>query len=160
MSKKRVVYLIQEDERIFYANNSFKALIDYIYSLPLIFLFNTKELYDYFRQKKIGPFRDGSDSKAYWFDPPTNDVEKPTESELLKRNHRRVLFYARPEAHAGRNLFPIGIAALKRAIEKGYFDDTWSFHGIGSAKDYKVSLSNGKIIDIKAKIRWVRNYPS
>lgn len=151
---KRVIYLIQEDERIFYTNNSFRALIDYVYSLPLTFLFNTKDLYDYFKQKKIGPFREVNrgDYRAYWFDPPITNVEKPTISELFNRKSKRVLFYARPEAHASRNLFPMGILALKRAIEKEYFDDKWSFHGIGAAKDYKVNLSKGKIIDIKAKM--------
>ncbi|MCM8819933.1 MAG: hypothetical protein NC925_03965, partial [Candidatus Omnitrophica bacterium] len=72
--------------------------------------------------------------------------------ELLNRKTKKVLFYARPEAHAGRNLFSIGVLALKRAIEKGYFDETYSFHGIGSANNYKINLPKGKILDIKAKV--------
>ncbi len=152
--QKKVIYLIQEDERIFYTNNSFRALIDYIYSLPIVFLFNTKDLYDYFKKYEIGPFRKNknNEAKAYWFECPITQVEKPTINELFERKTKRLLFYARPEAHAERNLFSIGVLAIKKAIEKGYFDSYWSFHGIGAAKKYNVELSNGYILDIVEKM--------
>ncbi|MEM1725389.1 MAG: hypothetical protein QXW71_06450, partial [Thermoplasmata archaeon] len=149
----KVIYLIQEDERIFFTNNSFRAIIDYVYSLPIVFLFNTKDLYDYFKNYKIGPFRKTEvKAKTFYFDCPITQVEKPNLNDLMNRKSKRLLFYARPEAHAERNLFEMGIVSLKMAINKGYFDSNWSFHGIGSAKDYKIELSRGYVMDIKSKM--------
>jgi len=60
-----------------------------------------------------------------------------------------VLFYARPEQHASRNMFEIGILSLSNAIKNGCFDkDKWEFHGIGSIKPLK-NIELSKNIDLK-----------
>jgi len=46
---------------------------------------------------------------------------------------RRILFYARPEAHAARNLFELGLMALAELARSPGFDaDKWKFYGMGS----------------------------
>ena len=40
---------------------------------------------------------------------------RPTAAELAGRSPRRLLFYARPEPHAARNMFELGVLALSRA---------------------------------------------
>ena len=42
---------------------------------------------------------------------------------------RRLLFYARSEPHAKRNMFELGMIAISRAIEAGTFEDEWEFFG-------------------------------
>lgn len=76
-----------------------------MYSLPITFLFNSKELYDYFKKHEIGPFKKGNMGKVYWFDCPITEVEKPTLNDILNKKNKKLLFYARPEVHAERNLF-------------------------------------------------------
>jgi hypothetical protein len=150
--RKKVIYLIQEDERIFYTYSSFWALIDYIYSLPITFLFNSYELMYYFRKNKIGPFRDGSQAKTYYFESVITDVSPPSVPEFLSKKERNLIFYARPEAHAGRNLFEIGASALRIALEEGYFDNRWNFIGIGAVDKYKLDIYKGRILEIKSKM--------
>jgi hypothetical protein len=59
-------------------------------------------------------------------------VPAPTAAELRARDARRLLFYARPEPHAARNMFELGILALQRAARAGAFDEGWELHGIGA----------------------------
>ena len=47
---------------------------------------------------------------------------------------RRLLFYARPEPHAARNMFELGVLALSRALEQGGFRGGWELHGIGTVE--------------------------
>ena len=52
--------------------------------------------------------------------------------DIAGRRPRRLLFYARPEAHAARNMFEVGMLGLSRAIADGCFDRDWEFHGLGA----------------------------
>ena len=58
--------------------------------------------------------------------------------ELRQRRRRRLLFYARPEQHASRNMFELGVLGLRQALSEGRFDlQHWDFHGIGAVTSYK-----------------------
>ena len=61
-------------------------------------------------------------------------VEPPAADELAGRTTRRLLFYARPEPHAARNMFELGLLALGRALEQGAFGRGWELHGIGTVE--------------------------
>jgi hypothetical protein len=51
----------------------------------------------------------------------------------MRHRERRILFYARPEAHASRNLFELGLMALAELARSPGFDrDKWKFYGMGS----------------------------
>jgi hypothetical protein len=52
---------------------------------------------------------------------------------MQHRGKRRLLFYARMQSHASRNMVELGMQALKTAIEAGDFDlSKWEFWGMGN----------------------------
>jgi len=60
-----------------------------------------------------------------------------------------LLFYARPEAHATRNMFELGILAIGRALEDGAFHQGWELHGIGTvASRRRVALGAGGVLEL------------
>ncbi len=71
---------------------------------------------------------------------------KPITRELLaNRTQHKLLFYARPEPHASRNMYEMGVMALARAIRAGVFDESWEFYGIGTVRDgSQFPLAEGK----------------
>jgi hypothetical protein len=75
--------------------------------------------------------RDG-DADSVSFQNAITRASPPAPVELSARSTRRVLFYARPEPHAARNMFELGVLALSRALTGGAFDGDWEFSGIGS----------------------------
>ena len=73
---------------------------------------------DYFRRHRIGVYAAGpkrGDTASVAFENAITAVPPPTASELAGRSTRRLLFYARPEPHAARNCFELGMLALMRA---------------------------------------------
>jgi hypothetical protein len=134
LNRDRFVYLIQEFEPFTFPMGSYFALARASYGFPHFACYSTRLLQEYFEQERIG-FLHGSganpDASMYF----ENAIIRynPGEFESGRRDTgRRLLFYARPEAHASRNMFEIGYLALSAAIERGLFPPEWSFHGIGS----------------------------
>jgi hypothetical protein len=74
--------------------------------------------------------------------------------DLDGRWPRRVLFYARPEPHASRNMFEMGFLALSRAIEQGAFDQgPWEFYGIGtSGSAQHLPLPGGRALHLLPRV--------
>jgi len=134
------VYLIQEYEPFTFPMGSYYAMAHHSYSFPHCALFSSALLRDYFEWQRIGVFDGRSDTggAAGHFE---NAIVGFSSEELdgaLQRSldrgtgPRKLLFYARPEAHATRNMFEVAFLALSRAINEGVFDGGWEFHGIGS----------------------------
>ena len=132
--EKKFIFLIQEDERIFHHNDSSRALIEYAYSLPQVALFNSYELQSHFKRNKLGIFESDTVSleDTFAFEHVLTPVTAPKESDLAHKTGKKLLFYARPESHAARNVFELGFLGLKEAIRKGHFDRTWSFDAVGT----------------------------
>jgi hypothetical protein len=67
---------------------------------------------------------------------------------------KKLLFYSRPEAHAARNMFEVGLMALNKAILEGAFDnEEWEFYGIGTEQlKPSVSLANGRSLQMIGKV--------
>jgi hypothetical protein len=151
-----IVFLIQEYEPVFHAHDSFRAVVEAAYRLPHIPLFNSRALAEYFRSHKLGAFGGrAGDGEPVWysFEHALTAVEKPTPQALANRRGRKLIFYARPEAHAARNLFELGIVALREAVQRGIFDKQWVFSGIGAlAREYTVSLGRGTQMLIAPKM--------
>ena len=59
-------------------------------------------------------------------------MRPPAAEELARRARRRLLFYARPEEHAARNMFELGALALSRAVDEGVLRGGWELYGIGT----------------------------
>lgn len=134
------VYLIQEYEPFTFPMGSYYAMAEHSYSFPHCALFSSGLLRDYFRLQGIGVFdgREGGDMAVHFenaivrYDGREVDTALQRASSHAPGGKRRLLFYARPEAHATRNMFEVAFLALARAIDAGVFEHGWEFHGIGS----------------------------
>lgn len=70
-----------------------------------------------------------------------------------KKDARRLIFYGRPEAHAGRNHFATFVLALEAAIEQGVFAGNWEFVSVGSlAFEGHHPLPRGNRLEIVARL--------
>lgn len=152
------VYLIQEYEPFTFPLGSYYAMAAHSYTFAHSALFSSGLLRDYFKLQGIGVFdgRPGDNLSAAF----ENAIVKYESSEVdaaLSRTasgraggKRKLLFYARPEAHATRNMFEVAFLALARAIEAGVFDDGWEFHGIGSGHG-DIDLPRGQRLKMLGK---------
>ena len=151
LEEKRFLFMAQEYEPFFMAMNSISALFQQSYEFPQFTLFSTQLLQDYFRREKIGVFsRPGGERDAAVF---SNAIQKfyPTRSDM-ERKQRRLLFYARSEEHAARNLFELAIMALSKLVQDPRVDLTnWSFHGIGSLGGNMLDLADGLPLELVPK---------
>ena len=131
---ERFLYLIQEYEPFTFPMGTYAALADESYRLPHVALFSTDLLRDFFRGRGIGVYADGprvGDRSSAAFQNAITAVDPPSADELRARETRRLLFYARPEPHAARNMFELGVLALRGALAQGAFAG-WELHGIGT----------------------------
>ena len=116
------LYLIQEHETFTFPMGSLAALADGSYDLPHTAVYSTELLRGFHRERGIGVFAAGAqagDARSTAFDNAITAVEPPAADRLRARRPRRLLFYARPEPHAARNMFELGALALRRAAEGG-----------------------------------------
>ena len=151
----RFVYLIQEYEPFTFPMGTYAALADDSYRRPHFALFSSELLRGYFRAHRIGVYADGietGDRASASFENAISDVHPPGTAELSARGTRRLLFYARPEPHAARNMFELGMLALARALEEGTFDATWRLDGIGSIESgRRYPLGEGVELNVLAR---------
>ena len=134
---ERFLYLIQEYEPFTFPHGTYSALATESYTFAHSALFSTELLRDYFRGRRIGVYVDGlraGDGNSAAFNNAITAVRRPTVDELRRRASRRLLFYARPEPHAARNLFELGVLAIEEAAYRGCFSDGWELRGIGSVR--------------------------
>jgi len=140
---KKFIFFIQEYEPIFFRNDAHKFILESSYKLPYYAIFNSHCLRNFFNYRQIGQY---DDSNSFVFEHVFTKIPRTF------HHHKRLIFYARPESHAERNLFEIGIIALKRAIEKGYFKN-WIFEGFGSLSGpYTMNITMGIPMKIYPKI--------
>jgi hypothetical protein len=151
---ERFLYLIQEYEPFTFQMGSLAALADDSYALPHRALFSTELLRDFFRRRGLGVYRDGAsgDDASAAFQNAITAVEPPTADELAARTGRSLLFYARPEDHAARNMFELGALALGRVARQGLLDG-WQLHGIGTTGTRRrVGLGGGVYLDLLPRV--------
>jgi hypothetical protein len=145
------LYLIQEYEPFTFPMGTYAALAGESYGLPHRALFSTELLRGYFRRHGLGVYVEGTaagDGASASFENAITEVEPPTTAELVHRRSRRLLFYARPEAHAARNMFELGALALSRAAGEGVLAGV-ELHGIGTVEaGQRLDLGNGAVLDL------------
>jgi hypothetical protein len=151
LGERRFLYLIQEYEPFTFPMGTFAALARQSYDLPHFALFSTELLRGYFRRHGIGVYADGPDTgdeRSAAFENAITAIDPPTADELAARPTRSLVFYARPEPHAARNMFELGVLALSRALEDGAFQG-WELHGIGTLEGGRhVDLGGGARLDL------------
>lgn len=152
LGRERFLFLIQEFEPFFGAMNTNTALLRQAYDFPQFGLFSTALLRDYFARERIGLFEaPGGETRSAVF---SNAIQRfsPDRAQLERRS-RRILFYARPEEHAARNLFEMGIAALVALFsDPEIVAAGWTAHGIGSiATTDRLELAPGVALHMLPK---------
>jgi hypothetical protein len=148
---ERFLYLIQEYEPFTFPMGTYAALAAESYGFPHTALFSTELLRDWFRRSGTGVYGDGmsaGDARSAVFQNAITAVEPPTAGELAGRGTRSLLFYARPELHAARNMFEMAMLALERAAVEGAFTG-WELHGIGTVNTReRLTLGHGTSLEL------------
>jgi glycosyltransferase involved in cell wall biosynthesis len=151
-SDERFLYLIQEYEPFTFAMGSMAALANESYAFPHNALFSTELLRSWFRERGLGVYSEGTaagDSASVAFEHAITDVRPPSVEELARRRTRRLLFYARPEEHAARNMFELGALALSRALDEGVLRGGWELYGIGTVGSGRtMQLGGGTVLEL------------
>jgi glycosyltransferase involved in cell wall biosynthesis len=137
LGTERFLYLIQEYEPFTFPMGTYAALAEQSYRFEHFALFSTELLRGYFRAHGLGVYAGGAeagDQASAAFENAITRVPAPSAAELSQRRTRRLLFYARPEPHAARNMFELGVLGLSRAIDSGALSGDWELNGIGSVQ--------------------------
>jgi hypothetical protein len=152
LGNERFVNVIQDYDPLMSANGSIAAVAREAFRLPHYAVFSTQPLSDYFRRRRLGVFAEGDaegSRNSVVFRSAITPVGPVTEDEVAARPRRSLLFYARPEEHAARNMFELGVVAISRAIAEGVFEGDWRFGGIGSVKPVAaVELAPGRRLEL------------
>lgn len=152
LGRQRFLYFIQEYEPFTFPMGTFAALASETYDLPHYAVFSTELLREYFRMNRLGVFADSTpagDSASVAFENAITPVEPVSVADIADRRPRRLLFYARPEQHASRNMFELGVWALSEAIDTGLFADGWELRGIGTlGTSSRLQLPRGHFLEL------------
>jgi len=121
-----IIYLLQEDERIFYPFGDERLQCESILrNRDIRFLINTKILFEHLAQSGL----DNIAEKGTWFEPSfPSQVFHPR--KIDRQGKRRFFFYARP--NNVRNLFYLGIEVIEQAIRRHVLDmESWDIYLVG-----------------------------
>jgi hypothetical protein len=153
------IFYIQDEEGHFHAHDSYRAWKQSIYALPHMAIYNSPWLADYFREQSWGPFaRDARVTANIAFRHAVETASPPDATELAARKQRKLLFLARPERNTARNLFELGLVALRAACADGLFPrQTWRLHAIGSAAYPPLPMPGGHRLEFLGKLAY-RDY--
>ena len=148
--------LAQEYEPVFYDNGSHRALCEAIYRTPHFAIINSDMLRDYFAAAKLGVFSDPAEAESCArhavFQHRIMQLPRQTATAMSGRSTRLLVLYARPEAHAARNVFEIAILALQQLCADGFFGPEWRFEGIGAlSKLPAMALGDGHEMTLREK---------
>ena len=125
ISPKQIIYLLQEDERMFYPYGDDHYYCTNVLSKSSIrFIVNTKLLFDHFCQSGLNNIK----NQGMYFEPSFVSHSYQNKSKISSK--KNFFFYARPNNL--RNLFYLGLEAIDVAIEKGVLKpDDWEIHFVG-----------------------------
>ncbi len=149
VSPERIVYLIQEDERMFYpAGDEQAACSETIADSRIRFVVNTAMLNDHLVQEgfsNVGrqgiSFEPAFPAKLYF-----------REARPVGDSRRTFFFYARP--NNVRNLFLRGLAAIDEAVSANIIDPAdWNLHFVGSGVP-SIQLSRGVTPVVSENLPW------
>ena len=151
------VFFVQDYEPDFHPAGTLRTFKQSAFSLPHVGIYNSRKLYEFFRDYTgLRPISESSYKYATF-----ENVIKPMpwdwdtfQARHKGKDKKRLIIYARPESLGARNEFGIIVLAVKKAIAQGYLDsETWMFQGIGSMLPRPpVPLSAGCQIEMIAKM--------
>lgn len=140
----KIIYLLQEDERMFYPYGDDRVKCDAVLkNSDIRFVINTKLLFDYL----ISDGLNNLPKNGLWFEPAfPSQVYVPIKK---KQNSKRIFFfYARPNNL--RNLFYLGIEVIEKAITQKILDlEVWDIFLVG--KDIPSFTFNGNYEPVRCE---------
>lgn len=145
---KKFVYLIQDFEPILHDGSTFQARALETYGLPHIPLINTRLLLDHLVKEGAGCYSNKKFvEESIWFEPALDrKYFFPDPNVNGKSAKKTLLFYARPTL-ARRNLFEMGVVALRQAVASGAIDkESWNVWAVGE-KIPPIALGGGLILN-------------
>ena len=143
----RLVYLLQEDERMFYPHGDERLRCTETLADPAIqTIVNSRLLHDHLLATGIANLAD----RAAWFEP-AFPADLYRMADAPQDGRRNFFFYARPN-HA-RNLYLRGVEAVAAALEDGLLDPAgWNLHFVGGGGP--VALPRGIEANIVPPLSW------
>lgn len=130
---QRFIYIVQDFEPSLYAWSARHALALETYGLDFHAIICGRFLANYLFDSRIGRFGDAAFRNSCAIFEPAVDRTKFYPETTAPAKVKRLLFYARPTS-AERNLFELGLHALRQATLSGVFsDEPWELLFIGEA---------------------------
>jgi hypothetical protein len=129
VSASHILYLLQEDERMFYPFGDERLRCAETLSEPGVrTLINTKMLFDHLVG---GPNAvPGLRTRSDWFEPAFPAIPEPGTREAPRVGKSNFFFYARPNNQ--RNLYWRGLEVIDSAMRSGILaPEEWNFHFVG-----------------------------
>ncbi|WP_144259644.1 hypothetical protein [Methylocystis sp. ATCC 49242] len=153
----RVLALVQEYEPIFHEHSAIYALCSSGFDVPSYPVFNSSALASYFRSHKLGIFKhkaNAVEKKDFAvFEHVLNCLPRQSLDSMRARKERLCVVYARPEAHAARNLYEFIEITLKQLCQAGHFGANWRFVGLGCLSPLQpVELGGGHHLEFIEKM--------
>jgi hypothetical protein len=145
---KTFIYLIQDFEPILHEGSTFQARALETYGLPHIPVINTRLLLDHLVKECAGCYANSEfAADAMWFEPALDrNYYFPEQVQAEVSGKKTLLFYARPNI-ARRNLFELGLVALRMAVASGVINkDGWEVWAMGE-KIEPVALGDGVFLN-------------
>ncbi len=138
----KVIYLLQEDERMFYPYGDERARANEVMARRDIqFLINTQLLFDHLVLDGFDHLRDC----GLWFEPSFAPNQAPLKAKGADKRHR-FFFYARP--NNPRNLFYLGLQVIEQAVSEGVLDPKqWELVLVG--KDIPNVVFKGDVVPLR-----------
>lgn len=146
LNVKQFFYMLQEFEPSFYAWSSNYACALETYGMDFWPIFNESILAEFFYEQKLGRFADPTTrERAIVFEPAIDERLFHAAADHTAPRPKRLLFYARPSNT--RNMFGVGLTALRRAAAHPAFASGWEFLAIGSRGSLPdLALANGHML--------------
>jgi hypothetical protein len=142
VNPNRIIYLLQEDERMFYPHgDEWLRCSEILADADIRIVVNSRLLYEHLTADGFGNLK----TNAVWFEPAFPESVYFRE-ERGRVERRRFLFYARPNNL--RNLFVRGVQAIAAAVEQELFSENdWDFYFAG--KDIPPIMLPGNIKPVR-----------
>jgi len=150
LDRERFVFVIQEYDPLTYPVGTLGAVTRQAYTFPHFAVFSTELLRDYFRNHSIGVFAEGAElggERSVSFRNAITSVDPPS-PDGMRRQAASLLFYARPEEHAERNMFELGLMAIAGAIDNGILPSGWRYYGVGAMEPSTVRITGTASMEV------------
>jgi len=155
-TRNKIPYLLmQEYEPVFYDSSAMRAVCAAQYKIPHIPIINSRFLELYARDNQIGVFKSAKSKSPRYvcFEHKINALPAQSAAAMSQRPKRVLAAYARPEAHASRNLFEMVVITLQRMCNEGLFGSEWSFVGLGALSELPdIYLAKGHSLKLVKKM--------